>query len=177
MLSFRLPQLSVILLGPVVSKLKLELCSLWLEVDVLISLLIIDEMLPFSRYMDRIWKRTKTPVIAVWVNVFFCACLGLIDLGSFTAISAIFNVPLARIWLTNFRSPRFAWIGAVAFHSSAKYSFQSFQLTLGFVAPEFHTRSDIYWKSFSLDQYMGDFMDHFCLLDIYLPYNTTRYSD
>jgi hypothetical protein len=49
-------------------------------------------MLPFSKYMHRIWSVTQTPVIAVWVNVFFCACLGLIDLGSYTAIAAIFNV-------------------------------------------------------------------------------------
>lgn len=56
--------------------------------------LTVDEMLPFSKYMHRIWSRTQTPVIAVWVNVLFCACLGLIDLASFTAISAIFNVIL-----------------------------------------------------------------------------------
>jgi amino acid transporter len=49
-------------------------------------------MLPFSKYMARIWSKTKTPVIAVWVNVIFCALLGLIDLASFTAITAIFNV-------------------------------------------------------------------------------------
>ena len=35
---------------------------------------------------------TQTPIISVWVNVVFCALLGLIDLGSYTAISAIFNV-------------------------------------------------------------------------------------
>jgi len=49
-------------------------------------------MLPFSKYMHRIWSRTHTPVISVWVNVVFCALLGLIDLASFTAITAIFNV-------------------------------------------------------------------------------------
>lgn len=54
--------------------------------------LIIDEMLPGSKYLHRMWSVTKTPVISVWVNVLFCACLGLIDLGSFTAITAIFNV-------------------------------------------------------------------------------------
>lgn len=58
--------------------------------------LMVDEMLPFSRYMHSIWNVTQTPVIAVWVNVFFCACLGLIDLGSYTAISAIFNVVAFR---------------------------------------------------------------------------------
>jgi amino acid transporter len=56
--------------------------------------LIIDEMLPFSKQMHKIWPRTQTPVIAVWVNVIFCACLGLIDLANYTAISAIFNVIL-----------------------------------------------------------------------------------
>ena len=55
----------------------------------------VDEMLPFSKYIYRIWSRTKTPVISVWVNVLFCALLGLIDLASFTAISAIFNVTCA----------------------------------------------------------------------------------
>ena len=42
--------------------------------------------------MARVWKVTQTPVIAVWANVVFCALLGLIDLASFTAITAIFNV-------------------------------------------------------------------------------------
>jgi hypothetical protein len=56
-------------------------------------------MLPFSKYMHRIWSVTQTPVIAVWVNVFFCACLGLIDLGSYTAIAAIFNVFLLLFYL------------------------------------------------------------------------------
>jgi len=54
-----------------------------------------DEMLPFSKQMHSIWPRTQTPIIAVWVNAFFCACLGLIDLANYTAISAIFNVSLA----------------------------------------------------------------------------------
>jgi amino acid transporter len=58
-----------------------------------------DEMLPFSKQMHQIWPRTHTPVIAVWVNVFFCACLGLIDLANYTAISAIFNVcAIAMDW-------------------------------------------------------------------------------
>ncbi len=49
-------------------------------------------MLPFSKYMHKISPRTQTPIISVWINVFFCACLGLIDLASYTAIAAIFNV-------------------------------------------------------------------------------------
>src|SRR5208282_4949014 len=60
-------------------------------------------MLPFSKYMHRIWSRTKTPIIAVWVNVLFCACLGLIDLASFTAITAIFNVTLFFFCFTDYQ--------------------------------------------------------------------------
>lgn len=50
-------------------------------------------MLPFSKYLHKMSPYTHTPIISVWVNVLFCACLGLIDLASYTAISAIFNVP------------------------------------------------------------------------------------
>ena len=52
-----------------------------------------DEMLPFSKYMHKISPWTGTPIIAVWVSILFCALLGLVDLASYTAISAIFNVP------------------------------------------------------------------------------------
>ena len=51
-------------------------------------------MVPFSKYIHKISPRTHTPIISVWVNVVFCALLGLIDLASYTAISAIFNVCL-----------------------------------------------------------------------------------
>src|SRR5271156_2631572 len=51
-------------------------------------------MLPFSKYLHKMSPYTQTPIISVWVNVLFCACLGLIDLASYTAISAIFNVTL-----------------------------------------------------------------------------------
>jgi len=51
--------------------------------------------------MHKINVRTHTPIISVWINAFFCACLGLIDLASYTAISAIFNVSLLLSDTTN----------------------------------------------------------------------------
>jgi amino acid transporter len=81
----------------------------------------VDEMLPFSKYMHKIWKRTRTPVISVWVNVLFCALLGLIDLGSFTAITAIFNVNHILNTFLTCRSRQFVSTGAAVFRSFAKY--------------------------------------------------------
>jgi amino acid transporter len=52
----------------------------------------VDEMVPFSKYIHKIHPYTGTPMVSLWVNIFFCALLGLIDLASYTALSAIFNV-------------------------------------------------------------------------------------
>ena len=79
-----------------------------------------DEMLPFSKYMHKISPYTGTPIISVWINVFFCACLGLIDLASYTAISAIFNVSQA-LYLTNSRFVPLPLIGVIVFPFFARY--------------------------------------------------------
>lgn len=51
-----------------------------------------DRLLPFSNIWSKIWHRTNTPVIAVWLAVVFCICINLIALGSYIAISGVFNV-------------------------------------------------------------------------------------
>ncbi|KAI9781724.1 MAG: Amino-acid permease 2 [Geoglossum umbratile] len=51
-----------------------------------------DGMLPASRVWYRIWKRTDTPVLAVWLYSVLCILVNLIGLGSYTTIAAIFNM-------------------------------------------------------------------------------------
>lgn len=51
-----------------------------------------DEMLPLSRVWYKINKKTDTPVYAVWLFSISCILINLIALGSYTAISAIFNL-------------------------------------------------------------------------------------
>ncbi|KAG8158462.1 hypothetical protein KVR01_011584 [Diaporthe batatas] len=51
-----------------------------------------DEMLPGSRVWYRIWGRTDTPVLAVWLYTVICIAINLIGLGSYITISAIFNL-------------------------------------------------------------------------------------
>jgi amino acid transporter len=51
-----------------------------------------DQMLPGSRIWYRIWKRTDTPVLAVWLYTILCILINLIGLGSYITIAAIFNV-------------------------------------------------------------------------------------
>lgn len=46
----------------------------------------------FNRFWSRVNKVTQTPVNAVWLVVFFCACLNLIGIGSTSTIVAIFNI-------------------------------------------------------------------------------------
>ena len=50
-----------------------------------------DSMLPGSRIWYKVWKRTSTPVVAVWLYVLLCVIINLIGLGSYITISAIFN--------------------------------------------------------------------------------------
>lgn len=58
-----------------------------------------DRLIPGSRYLKIVDKRTDTPIIAVWWSVFWCAAINLIALGSYEAISAIFNVcAIAMDW-------------------------------------------------------------------------------
>ena len=49
-------------------------------------------MIPGSRIWYKINKRTDTPIIAVWLFCICCVLINLIGLGSYTAISAIFNL-------------------------------------------------------------------------------------
>ncbi|KAG8530202.1 uncharacterized protein KY384_004702 [Bacidia gigantensis] len=51
-----------------------------------------DEMLPGSKIWYKTWSKTDTPVNAVWLFVCCCVLINLIGLGSYTAISAIFNL-------------------------------------------------------------------------------------
>ncbi|ETS82118.1 Amino-acid permease 2 [Pestalotiopsis fici W106-1] len=51
-----------------------------------------DQMLPGSRIWYKIWKKTDTPVLAVWFYSLLCILINLIGLGSYTAISAVFNI-------------------------------------------------------------------------------------
>lgn len=51
-----------------------------------------DEMIPGAKVWNKIWKRTDTPVLAVWFYAFMCIAINLIGLGSYVTIAAIFNV-------------------------------------------------------------------------------------
>lgn len=51
-----------------------------------------DRLIPFSNVWVKIDKRTGTPLYAVWISVFFCIAINLIGLGSYAAISGVFNV-------------------------------------------------------------------------------------
>ena len=51
-----------------------------------------DEMLPFSRLWFKINKTTQTPLYAVWIFVIVSTVINLLGLGSYAAISAIFNL-------------------------------------------------------------------------------------
>ncbi|KAI9726161.1 MAG: hypothetical protein M1828_001834 [Chrysothrix sp. TS-e1954] len=51
-----------------------------------------DELLPGSRLWYKIDRRTHTPIYSVWLLASACIAINLIGLGSYTAISAIFNM-------------------------------------------------------------------------------------
>lgn len=51
-----------------------------------------DRLIPFSRVWTRISHMTGTPLNAVWISVFFCIAINLIGLGSYAAISGVFNI-------------------------------------------------------------------------------------
>jgi amino acid transporter len=51
-----------------------------------------DKLIPASRLWTIINKRTGTPLLAVWISVFWCIAINLIGLGSYAAISGVFNV-------------------------------------------------------------------------------------
>lgn len=51
-----------------------------------------DQLIPFSHLWTKILPLTGTPILAVWISVFFCIAINLIGLGSYTAILGVFNV-------------------------------------------------------------------------------------
>ncbi|KAK0283047.1 polyamine transporter tpo5 [Friedmanniomyces endolithicus] len=51
-----------------------------------------DHLVPFSSLWTKILPLTGTPILAVWISVFWCIAINLIGLGSYTAIAGVFNV-------------------------------------------------------------------------------------
>lgn len=51
-----------------------------------------DKLLPFSHAWTKILPLTGTPILAVWIAVFWCIAINLIGLGSYTAISGVYAV-------------------------------------------------------------------------------------
>ena len=51
-----------------------------------------DRLIPFSNVWTKISPLTGTPLYAVWISVFWCIAINLIGLGSYAAISGVFNV-------------------------------------------------------------------------------------
>jgi amino acid permease (GABA permease) len=51
-----------------------------------------DRLVPFSHLWVKIMPLTGTPILAVWISVFWCVAINLIGLGSYTAIAGVFNV-------------------------------------------------------------------------------------
>jgi amino acid permease (GABA permease) len=51
-----------------------------------------DRLLPFSNVWTKINPITGTPLFAVWISVFWCIAINLIGLGSYAAISGVFNI-------------------------------------------------------------------------------------
>lgn len=51
-----------------------------------------DRLVPGSKIWAVINKRTGTPIYAVWITVFWCIVINLVGLGSYAAISGVFNV-------------------------------------------------------------------------------------
>lgn len=56
-----------------------------------------DGMLPLSRVWTRINSKTTTPLFAVWVSVLAPILITQIGLGSYAAVSAIFNTSTAAL--------------------------------------------------------------------------------
>jgi len=51
-----------------------------------------DRLIPFSNIWVKILPLTGTPILAVWISVFWCIAINLIGLGSYAAIAGVFNV-------------------------------------------------------------------------------------
>ncbi|KAF2719802.1 amino acid transporter [Polychaeton citri CBS 116435] len=51
-----------------------------------------DRLVPASKLWTKILPLTGTPILAVWIAVFWCIAINLIGLGSYIAIAGVFNV-------------------------------------------------------------------------------------
>lgn len=51
-----------------------------------------DRLIPGSNLWTKVNARTGTPLLAVWISIFWCIAINLIGLGSYTAILGVFNV-------------------------------------------------------------------------------------
>lgn len=51
-----------------------------------------DRLVPFSHVWTQVSPITGTPLTSVWLSVILCILINLIGLGSYTAISGVFNV-------------------------------------------------------------------------------------
>jgi amino acid transporter len=51
-----------------------------------------DKLVPLSPVWTIVNKYTQTPLYAVWFSVFWCIVINLIGLGSYAAISGVFNI-------------------------------------------------------------------------------------
>ncbi|KFY23029.1 hypothetical protein V493_06148 [Pseudogymnoascus sp. VKM F-4281 (FW-2241)] len=51
-----------------------------------------DRLIPFSHVWTQVSPITGTPLTSVWISVILCILINLIGLGSYTAISGVFNV-------------------------------------------------------------------------------------
>lgn len=51
-----------------------------------------DRLLPFSSVWKRVNSFTQTPLWAVWISTLLCIIINLIGLGSYAAISGVFNI-------------------------------------------------------------------------------------
>lgn len=51
-----------------------------------------DRLLPFSHVWTKVNRFTNTPLYAVWISIACCIAINLVGLGSYAAISGVFNV-------------------------------------------------------------------------------------
>lgn len=51
-----------------------------------------DRLIPASSWWTKVNRYSGTPLYAVWISIFWCIVINLIALGSYTAISGVFNV-------------------------------------------------------------------------------------
>jgi amino acid transporter len=59
-----------------------------------------DGALPFSRYLYRINRHTKTPVNTVWFDAVLCLVIGLLAFAGTQAINAIFTIAVSASYVS-----------------------------------------------------------------------------